>query len=121
MYIYFYFFSKNHRVPSEWKQWTYCKSLSGANENTWKELNVILLRRQPDPKLLPFLACCVMERYKIARNLPYVFNQFTLYKKPDIKMIRSQINIFFSVVVKFASNHFIFPDLLLNLPDIKPE
>jgi len=40
----------------------------------------MLLRRQPDPKLLPFLACGVMERYKIATNLPRVLNQFTLYK-----------------------------------------
>jgi len=120
MYIYFYFFSKNRRVPSEWKQWTYCKSLSEANENTWNELNVMLSRRQPDPKLLPFLACGVMERYKIVINLPRVFNQF-LYEKPDIKMIRSLINIFFSIVVKFANHHTILFDLLSNLPSIKPE
>jgi len=121
MYIYFYFLSKNHRVQSEWKQWTYCKSLSGANESTWEELNVILSRRQPDPKLLPFLACCAMERYKIATNLPRVFDQFTLYKNRDIKMIRSQIHVFLSIVVKFASDYSIFSDLLLNLPSIKPE
>jgi len=95
MYIYFYFLSKNHRVQSEWKQWTYCKSLSGANESTWEELNVILSRRQPDPKLLPFLACCAMEHYKNMTILPRIFEQFKLYKKPDIKMIRSLINNFF--------------------------
>jgi len=83
----------------------------------------MLSKRQPDPKLLPFLACGAMERYKLAINLPRVFNQFTLYiyKKPDIKMIRSQINIFFSIVVKFANYHSVFFDLLSNLPSKKPK
>jgi len=81
----------------------------------------MLLRRQPDPKLLPFLACSVIERYKNATNLPRVFKQFTLYKKPDIKMIRSQINTFFSIVIKFANHRSILFDLLSNLSIIKPE
>jgi len=80
-----------------------------------------LSKRQPDPKLLPFLACCAMERYKIATNLPRVFDQFTFYGKRDIKMICTEMHVFFSIVVKFASDYSIFSDLLLNLPSIKPK
>jgi len=82
-----------------------------------------LLSRKTDLKLLPFLACCIIERYKNVTILPRIFEQFKLfiYKKPDIKVIRSLINSFFSIVVKFASNYSILPDLLLNLPSIKPE
>jgi len=80
-----------------------------------------LLSKKPDLKFLPFLACCVMERYKIATNLPRFLKYFAFfYKKRDIK-IRSEINVFFSIVVKFASYHSILPDLLLDLPSIKPE
>jgi len=81
----------------------------------------MLSKRQPDPKLLPFLACGTMERHKLAINVRRMFNQFTLYKNPDIKMIRSQINIFFSIVVKFANYHSVFFDLLSNLPSKKPK
>jgi len=115
MYICFYFFSKNRRVPSEWKQWTYCKSLTKSNESTWNELTVMLSRRQHDPKFLPFLTCCILEHYKSAEDLPHLFNQFTLDEKKNIAIIRFRINFFFSVIVKFVN------DLLLNLPRIKPE
>jgi len=89
-----------------------------VNISICDELNVSLSRKS-DYKLLPFLACCIIGHYNIAEDLPHLFNQFTPDEKKDIQIIRSQINIFFSVIVKFV-NHFIFHQLLLNLPRIKP-
>jgi len=118
--MYFYFLSGNHRVLSEWKQWTYCKGLSVANDNTtWDKLNI--MSRKPDHKLLPFLACCVIERHKMATNLLLLFNQFTSYEKQDIKIIRSYINTFYSIITKYVNTNHIFDELLLNLATIKPE
>jgi len=84
------------------------------------ELNVTVSRRS-NHKLLPFLACCIIKHYNIAKDLPHLFNQFTPDEKKDIAIIRSQINIFFSVIIKFVNFQSIFRQLLLNLPIIKPE
>jgi len=84
------------------------------------ELNVTLSRKF-DHKLLPFLACCIIGHYNIAKDLPHLFNQFTLDEKKDIEIIRSQINFFFSVTVKFVNFYSIFRQLLYHLPRIKSE
>jgi len=62
-----------------------------------------------------------MKHYNITENLPHLFTQFTPDEKKDIAIIRSQINIFFSVIIKFVNFQSIFRQLLLNLPIIKPE
>jgi len=62
-----------------------------------------------------------MEHYNITKNLPHLFNQLSSDEKQDIIFIRSQINIFFSVIVKFVNVDFIFHQLLLNLPKMKPK
>jgi len=103
---------------SEWTQWTYCKDLL-VNINMCDKLNVTLSRKSGHK--LPFLACCILEHYNKAEDLPHLFNQFTPREKKDIAIIRFQINFFFSVIVKFVNFHFIFRQLLLNLPRIKPE
>jgi len=98
----------------------YCKGLSKANDTTWDKLNIILSRK-PDHKLLPFLACCTIERYKMAKNLSLLFNQFTSDEKQDIKIIRSYINTFYSIIIKYVNTYDILDELLLDLPRIKPE
>jgi len=119
---YFYSLSKNSRVLSEWKQWTYCKGLLAANESTWNKLNVILSRK-PDHKLLPFLFCCrgIINGYNKVEDLLYLFDQFTPDEKQDIKIIRSYINTFYSIIIKYVNLYDILDELLLNLPRIKPE
>jgi len=85
------------------------------------ELNVTLSRKS-DYKLLPLLACCIMEHYNIItlENLPFLFNQFTTDEKQDI-VIRSQINIFFSIIIKFVNFQSTLRELILNLLRIKPK
>jgi len=119
---YLYFLSKNSRVLSKWKQWTYCKGLSTAKESTWDKLNVILSRK-PDYKWLPFLFCCweFTNRYNSVENLLYLFDQFTLDEKQDIKIIRSYINIFYSIIIKYVNIYDVLDELLLNLSRIKSE
>jgi len=87
--------------------------------NICNKLNVTLSRKS-DHKLLPFLACCIVKYYNIAVHLPHLFNQFAPDEEKDIAIIRSQINTFF-FIRKFLNSHFIFPQLLSNLPRIKPE
>jgi len=77
------------------------------------------LSRKSDYKLLSLLACCIIKHYNIAEDLPQLFNQFTLEEK-DVAINRSQINTFF-FIRKFVNSHFIFPQLLSNLPRVKPE
>jgi len=91
-----------------------------VNINICDKLNVTLSRKS-DHKLLPLLACCIIKHYNIAKDLPHLFNQFTPNEERDIAIIHSQINIFYLVIIKFVNSHFIFPQLLLNLPRIKPE
>jgi len=78
------------------------------------------LSRKSDHKLLPFLACCIMKHYFI-KDLPQLFNQFAPDEEKDIAIIHSQINIFFFIIIKFVNKHFVFPQLLSNLPRMKPE
>jgi len=117
--MYPYSIFKNSRVLSKWEQWTYCKGLSIANY-TWNKIYIILSRKS-DYKLLSFLTCCVIERYKMARNLPFLFDQFTLDNKQDIEIIRSYINTFYSIIIKYVNTNHILDELLLNLARIKPE
>jgi len=81
------------------------------------------LSRKPDHKLLPFLVDCrvIIKNYKIEKDLPYLFNQFTPDEKQDIEVVRSQINTFYSFITKYVNFYIIFDDLLLDLPRIKPE
>jgi len=83
------------------------------------KLNVPFSRKSGH-KLLPFLACCIIKHYDI-EDLPLLFNQITSDEKQNIMFIRSQINIFFSVIVKLVNVNFIFYQLLLNLPKMKPK
>jgi len=86
----------------------------------WNKLNVILSKK-PDHKLLTFLVCCRrIKYYKISEYLPYLFHQFTSDEKQNIAVIRSHINIFYSVIMNI-NTHYVLDDLLLNLPRIKPE
>jgi len=122
-----YFFSKNSRVLSEWEQWTYCKSLSIANYSIAAKLNVTLSKK-PDHKLLPFLACCYAKcaGLSMPNALQYFFKQFTSDEKRNITIIRSHINTFYSVIIKYLDlfneinvNYVI--KLLEDLPKIKPK
>jgi len=82
-------------------------------------LNVTLSRKS-DHKLLSFLACCIIKYYNITEDLPHLFNHFAPDEEKDNAIIRSQINTFF-FIRKFVNSNFIFPQLLSNLPRIKPE
>jgi len=122
-----HFFSKNSRVLSEWEQWTYCKSLSVANHSIGAELYVILSRK-PDHKLLPFLACCYAKYAGLSmpNALQYFFKQFTPDEKQNIAIIRSHINTFYSVIIKYLYifngihvNYVI--QLIENVPEIIPK
>jgi len=59
----------------------------------------------------------------MARNLPFLFNQFTSDKKQNIEIIRSYINTFYSIIIKYINRNHILDDIikLLNLARIKPE
>jgi len=121
------YFSKNSRVLSEWEQWIYCKSLSEANHSIWDKLDVILSRKS-DHKLLPFLTCCYGKYSGLSMPyaLQYFFKQFTPDEKQNIAIIRSHINTFYSVIVKYLDVfsvihvHFVI-HLMQNLPEIKPK
>jgi len=115
-------FSENSRVLSEREQWTYCKSLSVANHSTWAKLNVILSRK-PDHKLLSFLACCQAKRtgLDIPFALQYFFKQFTPDEKQNIAIIRSHINTFYSVIMKYIEIQSVIHVLIPSLPEIKPK
>jgi len=118
---YLYSLSKNSRVLSEYEQWTFCKGLRIPKFSMWDKLNAILSRK-PDHKLLSFLVCCRETRnYTISENLQYLFHQFTSDEKQNIAVIHSHINTFYSVIMKYINTPYIFDNLLLNLPIIKPE
>jgi len=86
----------------------------------WDKLNVIMSKK-PDHKFLSFLVCCRVKNYTISENLQYVFRQFTSDEKQNIAVIRSHINIFYSVIMKYINTPYILDNLLLNLHRIKPE
>jgi len=124
-----YFFSKNSRVLTEWEQWTYCKSLSLANHSMWVKLNDVLSRK-PDHKLLPFFACCYSKlpatRLTILDALQYFFTQFTPDEKQNIAIIRSHINTFYSVIMKYFDIYNVTHvrrviQLIEHLPEAKPK
>jgi len=54
-------------------------------------------------------------------NLQYLFRQFTSDEKQNIAVIRSYINIFYSVITMYINASYILDNLLLNLRRIKPE
>jgi len=122
-----YFFSKNSRVLSEWEQWTYCKSLSVDNSTIWAKI-IIMFSRKPDHKLLPLFACCYAQ-YKsltMPNALHYFFKKFTPDEKQNIAVIRSYINTFYLVFIKyleiFGTIHPMYViQLIENLPEIKPK
>jgi len=87
--------------------------------NICDKLNITVSRKS-DHKLLPFLACCIMNR-NIIKDLPYLFNEFAPDEEKDIAIIHSQINLFFLFIVKLVNKHYVFPLLLSNLPRMKPE
>jgi len=119
--MYFFSLSENSRVLSEWEQWTYCKGSAIVDYNISAKLNVILSRK-PDHKLLPFLVCTqgIIKNYTFVENLSYLFNQFTSDEKQDIAVIRSQINTFYSVIMRYINTYYLLDELLLYLPKIKP-
>jgi len=118
--MYLYSLSKNSRVLSEWEQRTYCKGLLVANHSTWDKFNAILSKK-PDYKILPFIACSVMNYYNISEYLPHLFNQFTSDEKQDVAISRSCINTFYLIIIKYVNVFHILDELLLNLPRMKPE
>jgi len=118
--MYHFSLPKNSRVLSEWLQLTYCKGLSVANDSMWYELNV-MLSRKPDYKMLPFLACSIMNYYDVSIKLPYLFQAFTSDKKQDIAIIRIQIITFCSVIMQYIDTHNKLELILLNLSSIKPK
>jgi len=112
---------KNSRVLSEYEQWIFCKGLRIPNFSMWDKLNVILSRK-PDHKFLSLLVCSrETKNYTISENLQHLFRQFTSDEKQNIAVIRSHINIFYSVIMKYINTPYILDNLLLNLPKIKPE
>jgi len=54
----------------------------------------------------------------MARNLPFLFDQFTSDKKQDIEIIRSYINTFYLIIIKYVNTNHILDELLLNLARI---
>jgi len=87
----------------------------------WDKLNVILSRK-PDHKFLAFIVCCRgVKNYTISDNLQYLFRQFTSDEKQNIAVIRSHINIFYSVIIKYINTLYILDNLLITLPRVKPE
>jgi len=96
--------------------------LSVANHSTWAKLNVILSRKR-DHKLLLFLACCQGNHtgFDILTSLRYLFNQFTLDEQQNIAIIRSHINTFYLVIMKYIDIVNVRYRVILNLPDIKPK
>jgi len=122
-----YFFSKNSRVVlSEREQWAYCKSMSVAKARAWAKLNVTLSRK-PDHKLLSFLTCCYAKYtgLSIPDALQYFLKQFTPDEKQNVAIIRSHINTFYSVIVKYL-DFSVIPvqyviQLIKKLPEIKPK
>jgi len=79
------------------------------------------LLRKPDYKMLLFLACSIINYYDVELNLPHLFQQFTSDEKQDTAVIRIQIITFYSAVINYINESYIFNYLLLNLPRIKPE
>jgi len=127
--MYLYSPTKNSRVSSEYEQWTFCKGLHLYNSlmtsvpdfSMWDKLNVILSRK-PDHKFLSLLVYCrETKNYTISENLQYLLQQFTSDEKQNIAFIRSHINIFYSIIMKYINTPYILDNLLLNWPIMKPE
>jgi len=91
-----------------------------ADFSMWDKLNV-MLSRKPDHKFLSFFVCCRETKHTISENLEYLFRQFTLDGKQNIAVIHSHINIFYSVIMKYINKPYILDNLLLNLPNTKPQ
>jgi len=92
-----------------------------ADFSLWDKLSIILSRK-PDHKFLSFLVYCRETKYyTISEDLQYLFHQFTSDEKQNIAVIRSHINIFYSVIMKYINTPYILDNLLLNLPQTKPE
>jgi len=86
------------------------------------QIKCYIVSRKPDHIFLSFLVYCrETKNYTISENLQYLFRQFTSDKKQNITVIRSYINIFYSVITKYINTPYILDNLLLNLRRIKPE
>jgi len=88
----------------------------------------IIFSKKPDHKLLPFLVCCYAKY--TGNNMLYVlqhfFKQFTSDEKQNIVVIRSHINTFYSVIIKYLDIfsvihiHYVI-HLITILLEIKPK
>jgi len=98
---FYFYFTKYSRISPGWKEWTYCKGMILATNETWnKALNKAVL----DNKLLEFLACS--ENHTIIIN--YI-NQLILGYIFDV---RQRIAIFHSIIARHTKNNLVLDHIL---------
>ncbi|XP_011066196.1 PREDICTED: uncharacterized protein LOC105153184 [Acromyrmex echinatior] len=94
---------ENHEsrpLLSWWKHWTYCNGLRIANSSVWSHVTDFLLRKH-DRKLLSFLPC---SEYGAFTSLSF-FELFTEDERHDITIIRLQIDVFHSIIMKHSNTY----------------
>jgi len=98
---------KYFRILPGWKEWTYCKGMMLANNETWNE---VLHKTVLNNKLLEFLACSENHIIIISYIDRLISGYFT--------DVQHRIAIFHSIVARHAKNNLVLDYILQNFENI---
>ncbi|XP_018367846.1 PREDICTED: uncharacterized protein LOC108764217 [Trachymyrmex cornetzi] len=101
-----------------WKHWTYCNGFAVAYSYTWSHIRDTWLKER-NHTLLPFLTCFRNATANTTSSL--LSERFQEEGQQDITNIRSYIDIFHSVIIKYSNTHDILEMILRKLEIMKPE
>ncbi|XP_018359908.1 PREDICTED: aminopeptidase M1-A-like [Trachymyrmex cornetzi] len=101
-----------------WKHWTYCNGFVTAYSFTWLHIKDALFKGR-NHTLLPFLTCFRYASSNMTSSL--LLERFQEEGQQNITNIRSYINIFHSVIMKYSNTHDILEMIFKKLEIMKPE
>jgi len=102
-----FYFTICFRILPGWKEWTYCKGMILANNETWNEvLNKTVLNN----KLLEFLAC--------SENNNIIIDYIDLFISGYFNYTEARIIVFHSIIARHARNNLVLDYILANFAKI---
>ncbi|XP_029169374.1 uncharacterized protein LOC114939264 [Nylanderia fulva] len=100
-----------HKLLPWWKEWTYCKGLMIATNETWQSVYNIGLNKS-DTKFLEYLACTKDDN---------MIKNYLRYQSISKKESQYFLNSFLYIITKHSKNLTILPYILDNLLNIRPK